>query len=88
MEQRSPMTSTTMTSPSARRSLTLAERADHSEEEGLSSCLSFSVSHDKTGRPVVCSFDSQVSSVLETQRHSSESEQTRILLERQRADSR
>ena len=56
-------------------------RADHSEEEGLSS-----VSHDRTGRPVVCStFDSQVLSVQETQRHSSESEQIRILLERQRA---
>ena len=59
-------------------------RADHSEEEGLSSCLSSSVSHDRTGRPVVCSFDSQVSSVQEIQRHSSESEQIRILLERQR----
>ena len=57
-------------------------RADHSEEEGLSSCLSSSVSHDRTGRPVVCSFDSQVLSVQE--RHSSESEQIRILLERQR----
>ena len=50
----------------------------------MSSCLSSSVSHDKTGRPVVCSFDSQVSSVQETQRHRSESEQIRILLERQR----
>ena len=29
-------------------------RADHSEEEGLSSCLSSSVSHDRTGKPVVC----------------------------------
>ena len=29
-------------------------RADHSEEEGLSSCLSSSVSHDRTERPVVC----------------------------------
>ena len=36
----------------------------------------------RTGRPVVCSFDSQVSSVQETQRHNSE--QIRILLERQR----
>ena len=59
-------------------------RADHAEEEDLSSCLSSSVSHDRTGRPVVCStFDSQVSSVQET-RHSTESEQIRILLERQR----
>ena len=58
-------------------------RADHSEEEGLSSCLSSSVSHDRRGRPVVCTLDSQVSSVQET-RHSSESEQIGILLERQR----
>ena len=78
------MTSTTMTSPSARRSDACRRRADHSEEKGLSSCLSSSVSHDRTGRPVVCSFDSQVSSVQETQRHGSESEQIRILLERQR----
>ena len=55
--------------------------ADHSEEEGLSSCLSSSVSHDRTGRPVVAPFDSQVSSVQEIQKHSS---QIRILLERQR----
>ena len=44
--------------------------ADHSEEERLSSCLSSSVSHDRTVRPVVCSFDSQVfecSSNSETQ---------------------
>ena len=59
-------------------------RADHSQEEGLSSCLSSSVSDDRTGRPVVAPFDSQVSSVQEIQRHSSESEQIRILLERQR----
>ena len=66
-------------------------RADHSEEEGLSSCLSSSVSHDRTGRPVVCSpFVSQMSSVecskfvQVTQTHSSESEQIRTLLERQR----
>ena len=56
-------------------------RADHSEEKGLSSCLC----HDRTGQPVVCStFDSQGSSVQEIQRHNSESEQVRILLERQR----
>ena len=59
-------------------------RADHSQEEGLSSCLSSSVSHDRTVRPVVAPFDSQVSSVQEIQRHSSESEHIRILLERQR----
>ena len=57
-------------------------RADHSEE-GLSSCLSSSVSHDRTVRPVVCSFRPQVSHSQETQRHNSESEQIRILLERQ-----
>ena len=56
-------------------------RADHSEEEGLSSCLSSSASHDRAGRPVVCSL---VSSAQETQRHNSESEQIRTLLERQR----
>ena len=59
-------------------------RADHSEEEGLSSCLSSSVSHDRMVRPVVAPFDSQVSSIHEIQRHSSESEQIRIFLERQR----
>ena len=56
-------------------------RADHSEEEGLSSCLSSSVSHDRTVRPVVCSL---VSSAQETQRYNSENEQMRTLLERQR----
>ena len=50
-------------------------QADHSEEEGLSSCLSSSVRHDRTVRPVVKPFDSQVSSVREIPRHSSESEQ-------------
>ena len=55
-------------------------RADHSEE-GLSSCLSSSVCHDRTGRPVVCSLES---SAQESQRHNSESEQSRTLLERQR----
>ena len=33
-------------------------RADHSEEEGLSSSLSSSVSHDRTGKPVACRFRS------------------------------
>ena len=40
-------------------------RADHSEEEGLSSWLSSSVSHDRTGKPVVCRL---MSSAQETQR--------------------
>ena len=63
---------------------TCRRRADRSEGEGLSSSLSSSVSHDGTERPVVGStFDSQVSSVQETQRHSSESEQIRTLLDRQ-----
>ena len=63
---------------------TCRRRADRSEGEGLSSSLSSSVSHDGTGRPVVGStFDSQVSSVQETQRHSSESEQISTLLDRQ-----
>ena len=59
-------------------------QAEHSQEEGLSSCLSSFVSHDRTVRPVVKPFDSQISSVQVIQRHSSESEQIRILLERQR----
>ena len=56
-------------------------RAGHSEEEGLSSRLSSSVSHDRTERPVVCR---HVSSAQETQKHNSENEQIRTLLERQR----
>ena len=38
-------------------------RAYHSQEEGLSSSLSSSVSRDRTGRPVVKPFDSQISFV-------------------------
>ena len=53
-------------------------RADHSEEEGLSSSLSSSVSHKRTVRPVVCS---SVERSKETQRHNSESEQIRTLLD-------
>ena len=45
-------------------------RADHSQEEGLSSCLSSSVSHDRTVRPVVKPFESQISSVQGILRHS------------------
>ena len=55
-------------------------RADHSEKEGLSSCQSSSVSHDRTGRPGFCSL---VSSAQETQRQNSENEQIRTLLDRQ-----
>ena len=50
----------------------------------MSSSLSSSVSHDRTGRPVVKPSDSQISTVREIPSHSSESEQIRIFLERQR----
>ena len=56
------------------------KRADHFEE-GLSSCLSSSASHDRAEKLVVCRL---VSSAQETQRHNSENEQIRTLLERQR----
>ena len=59
-------------------------RAYHSQDEGLSSSQSSSVSHDRTGRPVVKPFHSQIPNVREIPSHSSESEQIRILLERQR----
>ena len=58
-------------------------RAYHSLDEGLLSSQSSSVGH-RTGRPVEAQFDSQIPNVRELPRHSSESEQTRILLERQR----
>ena len=59
-------------------------RADHSEGEGLSSCLSSSsMSHDRTERPVVCR-DGSHAQGHEIQRQNSESEQIRTLLERQR----
>ena len=84
VENGSRMTSSTMTSPSARRSLLHCSprsektnravvahailwihgrrrRAYHSQEEGLSSSLSSSVSHDRTGGPVVKPFDLQIS---------------------------
>ena len=58
-------------------------RADHSEEEGLSSCLSSSsMSHDRTGKPVVWRDISHAQS-HEIQRQNSESEQIRTLLDRQ-----
>ena len=59
-------------------------RADHSEGEGLSSCLSSSsMSHDRTRKPVVCS-DISHAQGHEIQRQNSESEQIRTLLDRQR----
>ena len=59
-------------------------RADHSEGEGLSSCLSSSsMSHDRKGKPVVCR-DVSHAQGHEIQRQNSESEQIRTLLDRQR----
>ena len=60
-------------------------RADHSEEEeGLSSCLSSSsINHDRTGKPVV-DRDKSHESGYGIQRHNSENEQIRTLLDRQR----
>ena len=88
------MTSSTMTSPSARHSSPLfteereddasRRRAYHSQDEGLSSSQSSSAIHYRTERPVVKPFHSQLPNVREIPFHSSKSEQIRILLERQR----
>ena len=59
-------------------------RAYHSQEEGLSSSLSSSVGHERTGRPVFDEFGSLISNVRENPRRDSENEQIRILLERQK----
>ena len=60
-------------------------RACHSHDEGLSSSQSSSsVGHVRTGRPVSDEFGSLIPNVRENPRHSSENEQMRILLERQR----
>ena len=56
-------------------------RTDHSEGEGLSSCLSSSMSHDRTEKPVVCR-DISHAQGHEIQRQNSENEQ--ILTDRQR----
>ena len=58
-------------------------RAYHSHDEGLLSSQSSSVGHRK-GRPVADQFDSLISNVREDPRRSSENEQIRILLERQK----
>ena len=59
-------------------------RADDSEGEGLSSCLSSSsMSHDRTVKPVVCR-DASHAQGHEIQRQNSESELIRTLLDRQR----
>ena len=59
-------------------------RAYHSHDEGLSSSQSSSSVRHRTGRPLVEQFVSPISNVRENPRHSSENEQIRILLERQR----
>ena len=93
------MTSSTMTSPSAfsltsplftqgREDDATRRRAYHSHDEGLSSSQSSSFVGHRTGRPVVEQFGSLISNVRENPRRDSESEQIRILLERQRVDSR
>ena len=61
-----------------------SRRAYHSRDEGFSSRQSSSVGH-RTGRLVVGQFETQIPNVRKNPRHSSESEQIRILLERQRA---
>ena len=59
-------------------------RADHSEGEGLSSCLSSSsMSHDRKGKKGVCR-DASHERCQEIHRENSESEQIRTLLDRQR----
>ena len=58
-------------------------RADHSEEEDLSSCLSSSMSHDRTVKPVVCR-DISHAQGHEIQRQNTKSEQIRTLMDRQR----
>ena len=58
-------------------------RTYHSPDEGLSSSQSSSVVH-RTGRLVHDQFDSLIPNVRENPRHSSENEQIRILLERQK----
>ena len=57
-------------------------RADHSEGECLSSCLSSLVSHDRTEKPVDCR-DASHGQGCEIQRHYFKSEQIRTLLDPQ-----
>ena len=81
-EQRSPMTSTTMTSPSARRSWTRAEDEPITLKKKACRpvCRRQSVSHDRTlFAHLIHKFQ-----VTKKHRDNSESEQIRILLERQR----
>ena len=92
IEESSPrMTSSTMTSPSPRRSLHHCSPRSEKMMRGVDEPItlkttsqSSSVSHDRTVRYVVKPFDSQIPNVREIPSHSSQSEQIRILLERQR----
>ena len=59
-------------------------QAYHSLDESLLSSQSLSVGHVRTGRPVSDEFGSRISNVRENPRRDSESEQIRILLERQK----
>ena len=60
-------------------------RADHSEEKGLSFCLSSSsMSHDRTGKPVVCRDASHTQGHEILRQKNSECEQIWTLLDRQR----
>ena len=76
------MISTTMT-PRARRSLTRAEEEPITLKKKACRLVSRrqSVSHDRTGKRIGCRL---MSSAQRTQRHNSENEQIRTLLERQK----
>ena len=74
----SPLFTQEREDPASRR------RAYHSPDEGLSSSQSSSVGHVRTGRPVSDQFDSLIPNVRENPRRSTENEQIRHLLERQR----
>ena len=81
-----PVTPTAMTSPSARCSLTLAEDEPIALKKKACRpvCRRQSVKIERGDPLFAPHFDSLVSSVRETQRHNSESEQIRILLGHQR----
>ena len=74
----SPLFTQEREDPASRR------QACHYPDESLLSSQSLSVGHVRTGRAVSDEFDSQVPNVRENPRRSSENEQIRILLERQR----
>ena len=74
----SPLFTQDREDPASRR------QAYHSLDESLLSSQSSSVGHVRTGRLVFHELNSQISNVRENPRRSSENEQIRILLERQR----